>query len=315
MLARTQLRTYRFLCRCYSTGRPFKQVRSQSSGDLKVEQFRAEYFLPGRPVLLRNHSQSIPAISKWFLPIPSNGNGISEGSKQLNIPYLEQYGFVPVPLELTRSIGGDGTAFTKTTSFDRFEAPLSLFLSFTSELAPEDPSARLYLAQCSIDDLPAPLRADLPMPDIVRTAGKGDIYASSIWLGRPPTRTPMHRDPNPNLFIQLAGRKVVRLVEPEEGRALYERVRVGEGHANLRGEEMMVGGERERIEEAVWGDGGGEEDHIQYDCGWEARLESGDALFIPLGWWHSVRGIGEGVTGSVSNFSGRLMRGYIYIYC
>ena len=85
-------------------------------------------------------------------------------------------------------------------------------------------------------------------------------------------------------------------MEPHVGRAVYEHVRARSGHANMRGEEMMVGEEMRRLEEAVWGDTDGE-------VGWEARLVSGDGLFIPMGWWHSVKGVGEGITGSVSRWS------------
>ncbi|KAF2196846.1 Clavaminate synthase-like protein [Delitschia confertaspora ATCC 74209] len=312
MPRRTQLRVLGLLKRSYSTQHRFQPLECLDSCDLDT--FRAQYFTLGTPVILRNHSRSISAIEKWF--IPSNDNS---STKELNISYLEQYDSAIVPLELTRSTAGPGTPSgpATTTSFERLEAPLSLFLTFTSAQGQldqnHDPGSetRLYLAQHSLGDLPLGLRTDLePVPELVLKAGKGDIYGSSLWLGRPPTRTPLHRDPNPNLFLQLAGEKVVRLMRPEIGRAVYERIRqeVSEmggdtvGSANIRGEEMMVGEEQERIEEAVWGDskeekhGEGEEG----EEGWEAKLESGDALFIPLGWWHSVRGVGRGVTGSVN---------------
>jgi ribosomal protein L16 Arg81 hydroxylase len=47
----------------------------------------------------------------------------------------------------------------------------------------------------------------------------------------------------------------------------------------------------------VWGDS------VSADTegsGYEAHLEAGDGLFIPKGWWHSIKGVGEGVTASVS---------------
>lgn len=155
---------------------------------------------------------------------------------------------------------------------------------------------RLYLAQCPLEDLPEQLQSDLPKPDLISKIGKGDIYGSSLWAGRPPTRTPLHRDPNPNLFVQLAGTKVVRLMKPDAGRKLYMSVR-SSGHAHMRGEEMMVGDENARLEEAVWGDDGSANRGVH---GWEAVLESGDGLYIPLGWWHSVRGVGSGVNASVN---------------
>ena len=117
-----------------------------------------------------------------------------------------------------------------------------------------------------------------------------------------PTYTPLHRDPNPNLFVQLAGSKRVRLLEPAAGDAIYERVKleVGqegkEGSKAFRGEEMMKGKESEVLEKAVWfgeqGDG--------VEGGFETEVRAGDGLFIPQGWWHSIKGIGKGVTGSVN---------------
>lgn len=195
---------------------------------------------------------------------------------------------------------------------------------------------RLYVAQHSIADLPPALQADLPPPEYVRVAGKGDIYASSVWMGVPPTHTPLHRDPNPNLFVQMAGAKVVRILIPDHGRKILEMARamarnnadgdrewdggwmgrgggqIGSMGLSVRGEEMMVGEEGMLTEDVVWGgvqdkiaknsftgleDNKGDAEEIE---GVEATLGPGDGLFIPKGWWHSIKGVGEGVNASVS---------------
>ena len=120
------------------------------------------------------------------------------------------------------------------------------------------PTARVYLAQASLADLPQQLRQDLPTPDLVLKAGKGDVYDTSIWLGQAPTYTPLHRDPNPNLFVQLAGTKIVRLMKPAAGNAVFARVQEkigGSGNAAMRGAEMMLGEEKRVLDEEVWGDG------------------------------------------------------------
>ena len=114
-----------------------------------------------------------------------------------------------------------------------------------------------------------------------------------------PTYTPLHRDPNPNLFVQLAGRKVVRLLSPSTGQAVFGHIKkiVGgreDEKGAFRGEEMMGGKERGVLEEVIWEKGKIEE------CGLEAEVESGDGLFIPKGWWHSIKGIGGGVTASAN---------------
>lgn len=39
--------------------------------------------------------------------------------------------------------------------------------------------------------------------------------------------------------------------------------------------------------------------HVEAEC-MEAVLEPGDMLFMPPGWWHAMRGEGDGVAWSVS---------------
>lgn len=51
----------------------------------------------------------------------------------------------------------------------------------------------------------------------------------------------------------------------------------------------MGGREREVLDEAVWG---GE---TLYEC----DVVVGDGLFIPKGWWHSIKSVGKGMHGSV----------------
>ncbi|KZM22757.1 uncharacterized protein EKO05_0001440 [Ascochyta rabiei] len=262
--------------RCYSTNTRF--VHAQCLND-DISGFNAN-----EPVIFNKYFSSLPAITNWFTPSASDAS-----LHDLDLSYLEQYSASKVPLELTRSPPAE------PTTFERFEAPLSLLLAHMS--GPPTPDLRMYLAQHSLADLPVPLQADLPTPTLVAKLGRGDIYASSLWMGRPPTRTPLHRDPNPNLFVQIAGQKVVRLMKPSVGREAYERARLkagGGGRANMRGEEMMVGDEMQALEEAVWDS---KDEAVE---GLEAQLSAGDGLYIPLGWWHAVRGTGMGANASAN---------------
>lgn len=95
----------------------------------------------------------------------------------------------------------------------------------------------------------------------------------------------------------------MRLVSPDDGLGLFATVRRQLGKsgnreaAAIRGDEMMQGPERALLEKVVWGNSdtlGAEKE------GYEALLRPGDGLFIPKGWWHSIKGVGEGVTASVS---------------
>ncbi|KAF2222966.1 hypothetical protein BDZ85DRAFT_262742 [Elsinoe ampelina] len=254
-------------------------VTRLTSGD--VDHFRDTAFKPQIPALLpEGYYRSLPAISKW-VTCPKN----SHERPALIRSYLEQFASTSVPLELT--IGGD---------FARVDQPLSIFLDASESITTSE--ARVYLAQASLSDLPEDLRRDLPTPDLVLKAGKGDVYDTSIWLGLAPTYTPLHRDPNPNLFVQLAGTKRVRLFSPDVGRAIFGHVQAeigGHASATMRGEEMMQGEERRALEDAVWG----EAEHRPWlQDALECEVGAGDGLFIPKGWWHSIKGVGEGMTGS-----------------
>ncbi|RYP56712.1 hypothetical protein DL771_011651 [Monosporascus sp. 5C6A] len=192
----------------------------------------------------------------------------------------------------------------RACEFNHRNAALSMKTTRTAGMAPPPPPLflqRLYIAQSPLDSLPAPLGEDLPTPGLVRNGGRGDIYDSSVWLGLEPTYTPLHRDPNPNLFCQMVGAKQVRLLPPARGEELYARVRrrLGEpgGSSRFRGPEMMGGAERTALEDAVWG-----EDPDRHPDMRQAVLRPGDSMFIPKGWWHSIRSTGTGLLNASVNW-------------
>lgn len=186
------------------------------------------------------------------------------------------------------------SAPTSGTRFLRFDAPLALLMAGFKFNAAAPSSARLkqlYIAQAPLNTLPRELQDDVPTPSLVKDAGKGDIYDSSVWIGLEPTYTPWHRDPNPNLFHQLWSTKEVRLLPPRRGEHIFLQAwtKLGNGGTSrIRGAEMMEGAERQVLLDAIWGpDAPG--DILSVD------LSPGDALFIPKGWWHSIRSIhGDG---------------------
>lgn len=320
LFSTTSISTSRQLRRLYSTAingsSKIKPVRSIAGPftALNIDTFRDHAFTPQTPLLvtpadgIRSHAL-FPAAQKWFVPSAmEDDNG--KDQLELNIPYLSQYAHTILPYELvtlkTNTATQNDSSLTPVlqqfilasgsegTTFHRFNAPLSLFLLASQNQS--TPKPQLYIAQAQLNDLPPNLREDLPTPNLVLGAGKGDVYDSNIWLGLPPTYTPLHKDPNPNLFVQLASTKVVRIFEPRVGSAIFRNVRrqIGEyGLEGMRGNEMMEGKERELLYSAVWGDLLGEE-------GLEGAVGPMDALFIPKGWWHSIKSVGEGVTASVN---------------
>ncbi|KAJ5757897.1 uncharacterized protein N7511_006591 [Penicillium nucicola] len=275
-----------------------------------LETFQQKCFHPEKPAILpRAQFQHLPALKNWFKPTQQTAKtNHTVPIASLNVDYLQKHGADAfVPLELTSSPDSNSPSDateTQSNTFRQFHAPLTLFLDWMRMAETTPQSTRLYLAQCQLLDLPPILRADFPTPDLVSRAGKGDVYDTNVWIGHPPTYTPLHRDPNPNLFVQLAGEKVVRLLAPADGQAVFGAVRRQLGKsgnreaAAIRGEEMMQGRERVLLDEMVWGSPGSGGDGN--GVGFEARLGVGDGLFIPKGWWHSIKGVGEGVTASVN---------------
>ncbi|CAK7272269.1 Transcription elongation factor spt6 [Sporothrix epigloea] len=185
----------------------------------------------------------------------------------------------------------------------RFDAPLALFLAaveYNGTAGTKDPVTQLYIAQAPLNELPRGLQQDVPVPDLVKDAGRGDVYDSSIWLGLEPTYTPWHRDPNPNLFCQLSSSKVVRTMAPAAGARIFRQVQEelmkksqnwAPVSSRIRGEEMMQGPERRLLHSAVWGEYGHGTENFSQGRMFQARLDAGDMLFIPKGWWHSIRSV------------------------
>jgi len=264
-----------------------------------VTTFRELAFTPALPHLLPQGAfTSLPAKSKWFCSAERNTSPAG-----LNFAYLSKFDSTSVPLELTSFSGASADSKSDgQQQFSRGDFPLSFFLDYVEQATSEDHGVNhqgnipgVYLAQCPLSSLPSEMNDDVPTPCIVKQAGRGDIYDSSIWIGLAPTYTPLHKDPNPNLFVQLAGKKVIRLLEPAIGNEIYAEVQRGlkqHGSAAIRDEKMMLGPEKELLDEAVWGT-------EARAVGYEAVLKAGDGIFVPKGWWHSVKGVGTGIIGSV----------------
>lgn len=261
------------------------------------------------PVVLKRSpvpSEASPVIAKWFE---------LQGDKQLASAsrYLSGFGHSLVtyectltpplkcffssldPGDLRESIANQvacNEVPATPSPFLRFRAPLDLFIAALNynklQSAPEEKVTGLYIAQSSLPGLPESLQQDLTPPPLVKDS---DIYNSSIWLGLTPTYTPLHRDPNPNLFRQLHGSKIVRTLPPRAGHTVFTRVQASISaravNSRLRGQEMMEGPEKSALHDAIWTDQG--DPRVGERTIYEVTLEAGDAMYLPTGWWHSLK--------------------------
>ena len=125
----------------------------------------------------------------------------------------------------------------------------------------------------------APLMGELgPLPYLTGAEGM-------LWIGPAGTFTPLHHDLTNNLLVQVVGHKRLHLLPPGETGKL----------ANTR---------------HVFSDVHDVEDEARLSAFPQARsarrfvvdLGPGDALFIPVGWWHQVRSLSFSVTLTYTDF-------------
>lgn len=125
----------------------------------------------------------------------------------------------------------------------------------------------------------APLHADLGQLDMLTPAN------GMLWIGPGGTFTPLHFDLTNNLLAQIVGTKYLVVLPPSETPRLANRRHVFSDVHDITDPERL---ERYPLAEAA----------IQH----EVELNPGDALFIPVGWWHQVVSAEFSVMLTYTNF-------------
>ncbi len=159
--------------------------------------------------------------------------------------------------------------------------PLSAFVDRIRALGPSNDCYMVAQNRVLEDPAMASLMDDVPFdpawfrPD----RWKG---ASALWLGPAGTVTPLHHDTCNILFVQLYGRKRITLASPLET-TLLDGARAMYAAADPEADTGGHGGVRFK----------------------RVVLEPGDAVFLPVGWWHHVRALDVSISLALTNLRRR----------
>ena len=150
----------------------------------------------------------------------------------------------------------------------------------------QNPNEIGYMAQHNLFEQIPELENDFLIPDLCASTELDNIDDNSLnvdingWFGPPGTVSPLHTDPKHNLFVQVIGRKYIRLYShktPHEQIYPYEE--------NLLSNTSAV--DLEDVDTDKFNLFNQIDPSLIYEC----ILEEGEMLYIPKQWWHFVKSL------------------------
>jgi lysine-specific demethylase 8/hypoxia-inducible factor 1-alpha inhibitor (HIF hydroxylase) len=238
-----------------------------SRADAATPQFRSEYILAGRPVIVTDLLREVTGLDHVVRRV---GPG----------------------LRLVR-IYGEERVTSPRDLWDRYCDFVSIE---TTEYVKwlkngEAKKKHAYLAQVDLTGTQLDDDVEGSVGDVFRSLFPSQASGLNLWLGPGGHREPLHFDPADGMLVQLIGTKRVRLVSPRLSRALYpfslfSKIRPWFSRVSLAEPDLVS---FPRMGEAL-------ATMIEVD------LQAGQGLYIPAGWWHEVESIGNSLTCSVNKF-------------
>lgn len=232
--------------------------------NLTSEEFLDEYYAPARPVVIAGEIEAWPAYRLW----------------------TEQY--------LRSKLGGSVVEFqggrTSSADFERYkdkhkrQMPFDQFIDMIENESGNDAYITAYNSATNREAL-KPLQEDVrPLHKFL--AQSPDDPGGMVWIGPKGTFTALHHDLTNNLLVQVVGRKRVILAAAMELPKLYNDKHVF----------SMI---RDVTDPSIDADAFPLLREVHFH---EIILNPGEALFIPIGWWHQVKSLDFSVTITYTNF-------------
>jgi hypothetical protein len=230
---------------------------------LEPEAFFRHYYSASRPVVLTDTIRRWPQVATWS---PAW--------------FRERFGEAPVAVTTGRTADPDydrnTPAHTRTMTMgafvDRLEAlgtTNDIYMVARNEALGTPPLSALL---AEMTDLP-PFLSAAHLPGCV-----------SLWLGPAGTKTPLHHDTSNILFCQIHGQKRLHLCAPWERDLLADARDMYSAH-----DPEAAPGTARALPSSV--------------RVYEVVLSAGEALFLPVGWWHQVQALTPSVSLSFTGFA------------
>lgn len=225
-----------------------------------VARFRREYAAQNRPVIITGAMLEWKALERWDLPYLR----VALGTTPLRVYTSENGAFRAHPQRgFHPSLWRDLTAEQYINWIDSGTRSPHLLLQNQSLLT-KFPQL--------IPDIGVPAYVELPR-----------VRDVNFWLGGGDNVTPLHCDQADNLLAQVVGKKRILLAAPGQRRNVYpfspfNRIPPVTSRVNLDAPDLRRFPRSANIEFLA------------------ATLRPGEMLFLPVHWWHEVRGVGINVS-------------------
>jgi ribosomal protein L16 Arg81 hydroxylase len=227
--------------------------------NLDPNTFFDRYFYENRPVLVKNWANNWPAMNRWNFNF-----------------FKKHYGNEIV--EITSGRDSDELYEIEMENFKR-----KITLRDYLELIESNPESNdVYLVARNFL-LANPAFAGLfedfsPIDQVIDPNAHNDKGYVKMWIGPKGTITPLHHDRVNVLLVQVMGRKLVRFIPPNQNEKVYN--------------------ERDVFSEL---DLNKEIDFNKFPLAKNLKIidvvvHPGEALLIPVGWWHWVKSLDVSIT-------------------
>jgi hypothetical protein len=232
---------------------------------ISQQDFLDHHYAANRPLIIGGETADWPALKLW------------------TPDYLRHLiGDSPVDLQADRGSAAD---FERYKDRHRQSLPFNVFIDrITGAGSDNDLYLTAYNSGANRDAL-APLSADLGfLPKFLNQSTPGE--GGMAWIGPANTFTPLHHDLTNNLLVQIVGRKRLLLAPPTATPHIYNDLHVFSEITDVLDPRIDL----TRYSELT---------KIRF---LDFILQPGDAVFIPIGWWHQVTSLDFSVSMTHTNF-------------